>query len=729
MRYPHFTQRESKDCAPTCLRMVAKFYGKDISLPYLRTVCYTQRTGTTMLGLSEGAETIGFDSVCLNLNWEQLQEAPLPCIIHWNNEHFVVLYEIKGDKITVGDPAYGILKHDKELFLKCWLQLGSEMGSPTGKALLLEPTPKFEDLKEEPGEEKADFRPFFHKIKRHRKALMWFVISLALANGVNLIFPFLTQAIVDTGIANKDLNFIALVLVAQVLLVIGQTANNFIRAWMMLRVNMQLDISLISDFLLKLMKLPISFFDTKLIGDLTLRLGDFSRVQSFLLSSLLGICMAGITFIVYGCIMMNYDLTILSVFMTGSLIYVLWVTVFLRKRRKLEYLRFQESSIQQSNIVQLITGMQEIKLNSCENSKRREWKRIQTRLYDLTKKDLSLQQVQGAGAVFIHQLQNVVISFLAARAVVNDEITLGMMMAIQYIIGQLNAPVGQLVNFMQATQSARISLERIHEIQAKKDEEPPEMIKTTNIPIQEDIVLENVTFHYNGPRSMKILDNINLVIKKKQVTAIVGTSGSGKTTLLKLLLGFYPPTTGNILLGNIPLNRYSEKAWRKSCGIVMQEGFIFYDTVTNNIALSDSEPDMEKVRQALKMACADDFVYSLPLGLNTKIGMDGRGISTGQKQRLLIARAIYKNSPYLILDEATNSLDANNESGIMENLELFFKGKTVLIVAHRLSTVKNADKIVVLDKGQIVEEGTHQYLTSLKGYYYNLVKNQLELGD
>lgn len=729
MRYPHYLQRESKDCAPTCLRMVAKFYGKSVPLSYLREVSYTQRTGTTMLGLSQGAETIGIDTLCVNLTWEQFSAGlPLPCIIHWDNDHFVVVYEIKGDKIIVGDPAYGIVKYNKELFLKCWLQQNNETDCAMGTVLLLEPTKKFHDFNDNIREEKPSFRYLFNYIKRYRVFLFQLILSLGLATVISLIFPFLTQSIVDIGIDNKDLNFIIIILFAQVLLVVGQNANTFIRTWVMVHMTMRLDISLISDFLNKLMRLPISFFDNKLIGDITERIGDFSRVQNFLLNSVLGMFISLVTFMVYGGIMVNYDLGIMGVFLGGSFIYVLWMMLFMRRRRKLEYIRFQETSVEQSNMVQLISGMQEIKLNSCEAQKRWDWERIQVKLYNVGMKDLSLKQVQEAGAIFINQTQNVIISFLAARAVVTGEITLGMMMAIQYIIGQLNAPVGQFIGFMQSLQSAQIGLERINEIQGKQDEEPKEKKKIQDIPIDKDLELKNVTFHYNGPRSLKVLDNVNLTVEHGKVTAVVGASGSGKTTLLKLLLGFYAPTSGDISLGGIALNEYSESEWRRSCGVVMQEGFIFYDTVANNIALIDKKPNMKKVREATKMSCADDFINTLPLGINTKVGLDGRGISTGQKQRLLIARAIYKNAPYLILDEATNSLDANNEMKIIKNLDLFCQGKTSLIVAHRLSTVKNADKIIVLNKGKIVEEGTHVELTALKGYYYNLVKNQLELG-
>lgn len=729
MNYPCFIQKDSKDCGPACLKNVAKYYGKNIPLSYLREVCYTQRTGTTMLGLSEGADTIGFNSVCMALSWKQFSaKIPLPCIIHWNNDHFVVVYSVTEERIIIADPGYGILKYKKDIFLKCWLHENSESEVPVGTVLLLEPTTKFYDNKNHSEDTQPSFKYLFGYVRLQRKLLLQLMLSLGIASIVSLAFPFLTQAIVDIGIGNKDLNFIVLVLIAQVLLVFGQMMNSFVRGWVMLHMTMRLDISLISDFLNKLMRLPISFFDTKLIGDIMQRIGDFGRVRDFLTSTAIEMFMALIVFVVYGCIMSNYDWTILYVFMSGSVLYLAWVLIFMKRRRKLEYIRFQEASLEESNMIQLITGMQEIKLNNCEKKKRWEWERIQVKLYYIGIKDLSLQQTQEIGSTFINQTKNVIISFLAVQAVVNGELTLGMMMSIQYIIGQLNAPVAQFVGFMQSAQEAKISLERLDEIQSKKEEEPQGEEKLKEITNNQDIIFENVSYCYNGPRSHKVLDNINFKVEKGKITAIVGTSGSGKTTLLKLLLGFYKPLQGQIWLGQVPLMNYSESEWRRKCGVVMQEGFIFYDTVTNNIALTDEDADMNRVRSAIDTACASDFVFSLPLGLNTKVGADGHGLSSGQKQRLLIARAIYKNAPYLFLDEATNSLDANNELKIMEKLSGFFQGKTVLVVAHRLSTVKNADKIIVLDQGRIVEEGKHENLVALKGYYYNLVSNQLELG-
>lgn len=543
------------------------------------------------------------------------------------------------------------------------------------------------------------------------------------------MMPFLTQSVIDVGIGTSDLNFVIVILIAQVVLVLGQMANELIRSWLMLHMATRISISLISDFLAKLMKLPISFYDSKMVGDIMQRIGDHSRIQSFLTGSLLSIMMAAVTFGVYAVVMGGYNIEILGIFILGSGFYIVWIILFMRKRRKLDYMRFQEASANQSSIVQLITGMQDIKLNGCERQKRWEWERIQARLFNVSVKGLVIGQTQQIGGTFIDQTKNVFISFLAASAVINGDMTLGMMTAMQYIIGQLNAPISQFISFIQEAQDAKISLERLNEIQDQKDEEEKDRDYICEILDGSDIEFKDVVFQYNGPHSEKVLDNINVKIPYNKVTAIVGASGSGKTTMLKMMLGFYEPISGEVLLGGYRISDYSPTVWRKECGIVMQEGFIFSDTISNNIGVSDETPDMVKVKKAVKIANIDDFINGLPLRYNTKIGAEGNGISTGQRQRLLIARAAYRNARYLFFDEATNSLDANNEKVIMENLNKLFKNKTVVIVAHRLSTVKNADNIIVLNKGKVVEQGTHKELTQVQGYYYNLVKNQLELGN
>lgn len=737
MRFPFFKQLDAMDCGPTCLRMIAKYYGRSYSLQEVRSLAYSTREGVSMLGLSDAAENMGFRSRGVRATWEQLRdEVPLPCIIHWNQNHFVVVTGIsgksrlslfskskeKGAMVHITDPAHGSLEYSKAEFLKCWSANGNE-----GMALLLEPTSEFYNEASE-GQSKKRYSYLLNYLRPYRKFIIQLLLGMLTGSFVSMIFPFLTQSIVDYGIGNSDLNFIGMVLVAQLVLTFGQTANEMIRNWIMLHVTTRVSISLISDFLIKLMRLPISFFDSKMIGDIMQRMGDHSRIQTFLTSSLVNIMFATITLVIYTIIMATYHPGILVVFVIGSLLYIGWVLLFLKKRRTLDYKRFQQASANQSNIVQLITGMQEIKLNNCEKQKRWEWERIQAKLYKVNIKGLILNQNQMVGATFINQTKDIIISFMTARAVVTGDMTLGMMMAVQYIIGQLNAPIQMFIGFIQSAQDAKISLERLSEINEKEDEEKPEERKIHEIPSGREIVLKNVTFQYEGPNSPKVLKNIDLEIPANKVTAIVGTSGSGKSTLIKLILGFYKPVKGDLLLGGVSLENYSQQQWRKRCGVVMQEGFIFSDTIAGNIGIGDEIPDSVKVERAVETANIQSFINALPLRYDTRIGSDGHGLSTGQKQRILIARSVYKNPDYIFFDEATNALDARNELVIMDNLNQFFKDRTVIVVAHRLSTVKNADQIVVLEGGEIVEKGTHPELVGKKGIYFNLVKDQLELG-
>jgi ATP-binding cassette subfamily B protein len=739
------------DCGPACLRMVAKHYGKSYSLQSLRSGSFITRSGVSMLGISNAGEDIGFRTLGYRLSWEQLRdEVPLPCIAHWNQRHFVVIYGIKKQRsvpyifnrtpreglkpnrssrylIYVADPASGLLKYTEKEFLRCWYSNQKE-GKQEGTVLLLEPTPEFYN-KEDEGRVNLKFLYLLNYLKPYRKYIFQLILGLVTASIISLIFPFLTQSLVDTGIGNSNLAFVVMVLIAQLILTLSQTANGLLRNWINLHVTSRVSISLISDFLIKLMKLPIAFFDVKLIGDIMQRIGDHNRIRSFLTDSLISIIFAVITLVMYTVIMASYNLGILAVFLIGSLFYVGWVLIFLKRRRELDYKRFQQSAANQSNIVQLVTGMQEIKLNGCEKQKRWEWERIQIKLFKVSLKSMMLNQNQQLGAVFINQAKDILISFLSAHAVIKGEMTLGMMMAVQYIIGQLNAPIQQFIGFTQAAQDARISLERLGEIHNRDDEEKPDDGQINDIPADKDIEIRNLCYQYEGPDSEKVLDNISFIIPAKKITAIVGVSGSGKTTLIKLLLGFYNPIKGDVLIGGTALNRFSQREWRRCCGVVMQEGFIFSDTIAGNIGLIDEMPDKQKIDRATETANIKEFVESLPLGYNTRIGNDGHGLSTGQKQRILIARAIYKEPDFIFLDEATNSLDARNEKAIMENLSIFFKGRTVIVVAHRLSTVKNADKIIILEKGRLVEEGTHRELVEARGAYYNLVKDQLELGS
>ncbi len=734
MRYfPVYKQLDSMDCGPTCLRMVAKHYGKTYSLQDLRRKSHITREGVSMLGISDAAEAIGFRTRGYRLTWEQLRdEVPLPCIVHWNQRHFVVVYGIKKNKrkgaiVKVADPAAGLLEYTEEEFKRCWLSTSTD-GVEEGVALLLEPAPEFYGA-EDGEKQRFNFARLLGYIRPYSKFIGQLMLGMLTASIISLAFPFLTQALVDTGIGNSNMAFVVMVLVAQLVLSLSQTANSLLRSWINLHVTSRVSISLISDFLIKLMKLPISFFDVKMVGDIMQRIGDHNRIKTFLTDSLISIIFAVITLVMYAAIMAVYNLGILMVFLLGSAMYIGWVVLFLKRRRELDYKRFQQGAANQSNVVQLVTGMQEIKLNGCEKQKRWEWERIQVKLFKVSIKGMALNQNQQVGATLINQAKDIFISFLSAKAVIEGNMTLGMMMSVQYIIGQLNAPIQQFIGFTQAAQDARISLERLGEIHDMKDEESPEEGRISDIPGNRDIEIRNVVFQYEGPHSEKVLDDVTLTIPSKKVTAIVGASGSGKSTLLKLLLGFYPPVKGRISLGDIPLDRYSQSAWRRRCGAVMQEGFIFSDTIAGNIALMDETPDRDKVDRAAETANIRDFIESLPLGYNTRIGNDGHGLSTGQKQRLLIARAVYKDPAFIFFDEATNSLDASNEKTIMDNLGEFFEGRTVVIVAHRLSTVRNADKIVVLEKGKIAESGAHEQLVKARGAYYNLVKDQLELGS
>ncbi|MEZ7675289.1 peptidase domain-containing ABC transporter [Prevotella sp. 20925_1_30] len=728
MNFPNYRQLDGMDCGPTCLKIIAQYYGRNYSLQMLRDKCHINREGVSLLGISDASEIIGLKPTGVIIEWNELKEhAPLPCIVHWNQQHFIVVYKIKKKKVYVSDPEAGLLVYREEQFIKSWDQSNGK-DSPRGIALILEPTPAFYTEKGDE-DKRTNFYQLLAYLKPYKNYLVQLTIAMLTASILSLILPFLSQSVVDKGIGTNNLSFVVMMLIAQVALVLGQMANNLIRSWLMLHMTSRISISLISNFLSKLMRLPISFFDSRKLGDIMQRIGDFGRIQSFLTESMLNMVMAIVTFIIYGCVIGGYNIKILGVFLFGSLLYVLWILVFMKRRRKLDYMRFQEASNNQSSIVQLITGMQDIKLNNCEKQKRWEWERIQARLFHVSVKGLLLGQTQDVGGTFIDQIKNVVISFIAARSVIDGSMTLGMMTALQYIIGQLNAPLSQFIQFVQSTQDAKISLERLGEVQEKEDEEPVDKNFILEVPNDVEIIFKDVTYQYDGPHSPKALKNVSLTIPSNKVTAIVGTSGSGKSTIVKMMLGFYQPVKGEILLCGKNLSLYSPSAWRKTCGSVMQDGYIFSDTIANNIGVSDERPNMEKINYAAEIANINDFIESLPLGYNTKIGSDGMGLSSGQKQRILIARAAYKNAKMLFFDEATNSLDANNERTIMERLKKMFYNKTVVVVAHRLSTVKNADNIIVMAHGSIVEQGKHSELIAKQGYYYKLVKNQLELDN
>ncbi len=723
---PFYQQLDAMDCGATCLRMIARHFGRYYSLEYLRELTYMGKQGVSLLGISDAAEHIGLQSLAVKTTFDRLsKDIPLPCIAHWNQEHFVVVYRATKTHVWIADPAAGKFKLTKEEFLENWISDTDEEGQ-FGVLLLLETTPEFF---EQEGEKinKAGFGYVISYFKKYRGLIGQLVIGLLLGSILQLIFPFLIKAIVDIGINTLDLTFIWLVLVAQLILFITQVGVEFFRSWILLHVGVRVNISLISDFLVKLTKLPIRFFDTMMTGDLMQRIADHERVQRFFSSTTLVSIFSFFNFIAFSIILVYWKPKIFLIFFLGTALNIAWVLFFMSRRRDLDYKRFDQSAENQGNLIELINGMQEIKLHNAEKQKRWAWERVQARLFRTGMISLRIEQLQRAGAVFINESKNVFITFVVAQAVIDGSMSLGMLVAVQYIVGQLNTPLNQLVEFIRALQEAKISLERMNEIHTRQDEENLEG-KITMLPEYGDLTMENVSFQYNGPHAPFVLKNINLRIPKGRITAIVGSSGSGKTTVVKLLLNFYQPTEGTIRVGDVNLASIQNRLWRSNCGVVMQEGFIFNDTIARNIALGDEIIDKQKLLKAVKVAHIQNFVESLPMGYNTRIGQEGMGLSQGQKQRLLIARAVYKNPEYIFFDEATTALDAYNEMLIMENLEDFFREKTIVIVAHRLSTVVNADNIIVLEGGEIVEQGNHEELTYLRGAYYQLIRNQLELG-
>lgn len=726
-KFPHFRQLDTMDCGPTCLQIIAKFYGRSYDLGSLRDKCYITHQGVSLLGISDAAENIGLRSKGAKVTYDMLMnEKHVPFIAHWNQKHFVVVYKITKDKVWVSDPAHGNVVYNKVEFIKCWASTEIR-GEKYGICLFLETTPDFYDI-EDKKNDKSGFLFLFQYLTPHKKFIVQLMLGLLIGSLLQLTFPFLTQAVVDVGINNHNVSFIYLVLIGQLILFISQMSVEFIRSWIMLHISTRINISLISDFLIKLMKLPIKVFDTKMTGDIIQRIEDHSRIETFLTGQTMSVLFSMVNLLIFSIVLLYYKTSIFFVFLTGSLLYFVWVYLFMSKRRDVDYKRFTQMSSEQSNLFQMITGMQEIKLNNCEKQKRWEWEQIQAKIFKLNIQSLSLSQYQKIGGLFFNQSKNIIITIMAAVSVVQGNMTLGMMLSVQYIIGQLNSPIDQMITFLHSAQDAKISLERLGEIHNKKDEVNLDSESLNEIPNKKDLNIDKLIFQYDGPRSPKVIDNISLIIPEKKITAIVGTSGSGKTTLIKMLLGFYEPIEGEIKVGETNLNNFNPGWWRSKCGVVMQDGFIFSDTIANNIAVGSEVVDKENLLYAVKVANIQSFIDRLPLGYNTKIGQEGVGLSQGQKQRILIARAVYKDPEYIFLDEATNALDANNEKVIMENLNQFFKGRTVIVVAHRLSTVRNADQIIVIEQGKITETGTHPELVRSSGAYYNLVKNQLELG-
>jgi len=732
MKFPITHQHDSMQCGIVCLQMICKYFGREYSLDFLSKVCSVTTQGVSMLGLNGVAEMLGFRTHCARGTVSELKADILPCILYWNPNHFVVLYKIKeGRKFYIADPGKGLVTYHLEEFLQHWASTSSK-GEAKGICMFLEPTSAFYSYKINEDERLGERRSFgllWKYIKKYRLYFLQVLLGLVVGCLIQLVLPFLTQAIVDIGIKHKDLNFVWLVLLGQLMLTVSRTVIDFLRRWLLLHINLRINVSMVSDFLIKLLKLPMPFIDTKLTGDLLQRMNDHQRVNTFLTQKMLNMSFAVLTFVVFSVVLLIYNRLIFTIFILGSAMYGAWMALFLKQRKLIDYELFEAQSENNNKTYEFLTSIHEIKLQGCEQRRRWDWEDVQADLFKVQLRAQKVQQTQEAGSIFINEFKNVIITVVAAAAVINGQMTLGMMLAVQYIIGQLNSPVEQLMQIFYSLQDVKISLERINEIHRKVDEDGKHGLKTVLDEPERGIEMRKLVFKYDKYATERTIDNVNVYIPKGKVTAIVGASGSGKTTLVKIMLGYYEPLLGKLKIGGVDIESINKKWWRSQCGVVMQDGVIFSESIARNIAADDNEIDKDRLLWAAKIACIDEFIAHLPLRYNTMIGKRGIGLSQGQKQRILIARAVYRNPDYIFLDEATNSLDANNERKIVENLDKFYLGKTVVVVAHRLSTVKNADQIIVLDRGIVAEVGNHETLVAKHEVYYNLVKNQLELGN
>lgn len=719
-------QLDSMQCGLACMAMICYHWGQEYSVKFLNKFCTASKDGVSFKGLSDLSDTLGLHCISGKVSIQELRECPLPAILHWNQNHFIVLYKIKNNKFYIADPSKGKLVHNETEFCQHFISLTSD-NKEKGLAMFFEPTEKFGVIKDDTINNERNFKFLSKYIFKHKLYFIQIIVGMIFACCMQLLFPFLTQSIVDTGIHTKNIGLIWLILIGELTIVIGRTITDVIRNWLLLHISMRINISIVSDFFIKLLKLPMAFFDTKLMGDIFQRISDHDRIQKFLTSQILKISFAVLSFFIFGIVLCYYNITVFLIFLIGSFLYATWITLFLRKRRKIDYNLFEQQAANQNRTYQFITGIQEIKLQNCEIRRRLEWEDTQADLFKVQMDSLKLQLQQESGGIFINEIKNIVITVITATCVISGDMSLGMMLAVQYIIGQLNSPIEQVVAFIYSLQDVKISLERINEIHNAENEDNHIKNNITNLS-DKTITIKNLSFSYDPHAITKTLDNITLNIPSGKITAIVGSSGSGKTTLIKLILGYYSNISGSILIQNQDIRNINLKDWRSHCGVVMQDGVIFSESIARNIAVEDGDIDYTRLEYAAQIANIHDYIMSLPLKYNTQIGRDGMGLSQGQKQRILIARAVYKNPDFIFLDEATNALDAKNEKIIVENLNKFYSGKTVVVVAHRLSTVKNADQIIVIDEGKVVESGEHYSLIAQKGKYYNLIHNQLELG-
>jgi ATP-binding cassette subfamily B protein len=728
MSYPFVRQYDAMDCGPACISMVALWHGRRVSLETIRKRAWITREGVSFLGLKSAAESIGFRAEGVRIPFSVLAaKAPKPCIVHWQQNHFIVVNKATDRKVWVSDPALGRMTMPAEEFLRGW-SVAESNGEPAGMVLLLEPGPGFMALEDEPPP-KGGFRFLLPYLKPYARQIALLIAGLIAGSAIQLAFPFLTQAIIDKGIANQDLKLKYLILAGQLALTAGRLVVEFTRGWLLLHLGTRLNISIVSDFLARLMDLPIAYFDTKLNGDILQRIDDNRRIESYLTSSSLAILFSLFNFLVFGVVMGIYSIPVLLVFLAGTALYVVYVTLFMPSTERLDNIRFRQMADAGNKMINIVNGMQEIKLAGNESANRREWEAHQKDIFKTRIRGLKIRQFQTAGGTLIHESVNIIITIMSATLVINGTMTLGMMLALQFITGQLNGPVSQIIDFMRSTQDARLSLERLSEVHAMEPEEQTGDAAAVLVPAEIKVTVRGLSFRYEGPGSPWVIKDLDLEIMPGKITAIVGESGSGKTTLLKLLMGFYPPAEGSIMINGRKLDEISITSLRKATGVVMQEGYIFPDTILGNIAPGIDHPEMDKVWRAIDTANLRPLLDTLPAGIHTRVGQGGHGLSQGQKQRILIARVIYKEPSLLLFDEATSALDASNERMIVENLSEFYEGRTVVIVAHRLSTVRHADMIAVLEKGALSECGTHDELTAIGGTYYRLIRDQLELGQ
>lgn len=725
-----YRQYDACDCGVACLRMIARHHGKKYTAKELSDICHPTRNGVSLLDLSEAAQKIGLHAVGARLSEKELiEKAPLPCILHWNQHHFVVCYKINyhngQPRFHIADPASKSLVYKESEFTDCWANKGAE--GHVGVALLLEPTDRFYKLHPKSANGVSGFRLIRGYFTAHSRSLSHVLLAMSIVSVLQLATPYLTQRMVDTGIGKHDIGVVRLIFIAQLTVIVSSVAVGMIRNWLTLYINTRINISLVSDFLRKMMCMPLHFFDTKLVGDLTQRMRDNDRIESFLTGSSVETLFSAINFIVLVFVLVSYDIYLFLIFIIGNTAYIAWTQFLMSKRRSLDLKRFNQLADEQDTVLQIIHGIRDIKLFNCERQKLWEWERLQAKIFNTKSSTLAIAQLQQFGALLFSQSTSLIISYMAACKVVEGSLTIGGMMAIAYIIGQISSPIASFVDFMCSLQYARLSLDRLSELHDSNDEFSD---TTTCADIDKqygiNVKFDHVWFSYKGTNRNHVLKDISFTIPPGKVTAVVGESGCGKTTLMKLILGFYSPTAGNIYVGDTPLKNIEVHKWRDIAGCVLQDGYVFSTDIAHNIALGDDRIDKDRLLAATRTACIDEFINSIPSKYTTKIGMDGCGLSQGQKQRLLIARAVYKSPEILVLDEATNALDSKTEKKLMCNLQTFYKGRTVVVAAHRLSTIKNADNIIVVSNGRIAEQGTHRQLIKKHGEYFNLVHNQID---